>query len=117
MKDNLVTWDQEMLLPIQWPVASDRLIFKIYDHDTAGSDELVGSMIFSIKKICKQEGGEFNWINVYGSPLGHSGKVTKQMNNNPELASNWKGRILVHYEAVETKNPEMKIQPVSVQWK
>ena len=109
MKDNLVTWDQEIWLPIQWPVASNRLVFKIFDYDRAGSDELVGSMIFSIKDICKIEGGEFNWINVYGAQSGHSGENTTRMNNNPEYASNWRGRVLVHYEAVETKNPELKI--------
>lgn len=46
-----------MWLPIQWPVASNRLIFKVYDYDKAGSDELVGSMTFSIKDIVKTIGG------------------------------------------------------------
>jgi len=35
------------------------------------------------------------------------------MNHNPEYASQWKGRILVQYFAEETKNPEMKIEPIS----
>jgi hypothetical protein len=35
------------------------------------------------------------------------------MNNNPEFASTWKGRILVHYSAEDTKDPEMKIQAVT----
>jgi hypothetical protein len=100
-------------LPIQWPVASSRLIFKLYDYDSAGSDELVGSMVFSIKDIVNIAGGEFNWINLYGSALGCSGKNSDRMNNNPEYASTWKGRILVHYSAEDTKDPEMKMLPVS----
>jgi hypothetical protein len=32
------------------------------------------------------------------------------MKNNPELASTWKGRVLVEYFAEDTKNPEMKKQ-------
>ena len=39
-----------MLIPVQWPVASDRLVIKLYDYDKVG-DEIVGSMIFSIKEI------------------------------------------------------------------
>lgn len=109
MKDNQVFWDQEMWLPIQWPVASSRLIFKVYDYDKAGSDELVGSMIFNIKDIVNIPGGEYNWINIYGSPVGFSGKNCDKMNNNPEFASAWKGRVLVHYMAEDVKNPELKI--------
>lgn len=51
MKDNICQWDEEIWLPVQWPVASSRLVFKLYDADSAGSDELVGSMVFSIKDI------------------------------------------------------------------
>ncbi len=51
MKDNTCQWDEEMWLPIQWPIASSRLIFKVWDEDTAGSDELVGAMVFNIKDI------------------------------------------------------------------
>jgi len=43
MKDNLVQWDEEMWLPVQWPVASDRIVFKLFDHNIGSFDELVGS--------------------------------------------------------------------------
>jgi hypothetical protein len=39
--------------------------------------------------------GKYFWKNVYGSPLGYSGDNVKKMNNLPEVASNWKGRILM----------------------
>jgi hypothetical protein len=109
MKDNCVNWDQEMLLPVQWPVASDRLVFKLYDYETTGSDELVGSMKFSIKDIIACKEPTYNWINLYGAPVGYSGKNCDRMNNHPEYASTWKGRILVQYFAEDTKNPVMKI--------
>ena len=35
------------------------------------------------------------------------------MNNNPEYASNWKGRLLLQYYAEDTKHPEMKIEDIS----
>jgi hypothetical protein len=98
-----------MWLPIQWPVASNRLIFKLYDYDATASDELVGSMMFSIKEIVNTPGGETKWINLYGAPVGYSGGNCDKMNNHPEHSSSWKGRILVQYSAEDTKNPEMKI--------
>ena len=70
-------------------------MFKLYDYDKAGSDELVGSMIFSIKEIVQCDTHTFRWINLYGSPLDCSGDNTTKMNNNPEMASNWKGRLLI----------------------
>jgi len=52
-------------------------------------------MVFSIKDILECEQPTFNWINIYGAPLDYSGENTRKMNNNPEFASNWKGRVLV----------------------
>jgi len=69
-------------------VASDRLVFRLYDYDTAGADDVVASVVFSIKNLLKvQEGGRFTWLNLYGAPIGYSGPATEQMNSNPEAAS------------------------------
>jgi len=40
-----------MLIPIGWPPANNRLIFKVYDYEGIGKDEIVGSLIFNIKEI------------------------------------------------------------------
>lgn len=98
-----------MWLPIQWPVASDKLIFKLFDYDSTGSDELVGSIKFSIKEIMKADKPVYKWVNIYGAHNGYSGENSTKMNNHPELGSSWKGRILVSYFAEDTKNPTMKI--------
>ena len=39
------------------------------------------------------------------------------MNEFPESASTWKGRILMHVEAFDTKNPEMKVIPLDQDFK
>lgn len=69
--------EQEFWLPIQWPMATDRLVLKVYDEDKV-SDEIVGSMYFSLKKIVSEIGpeGKLLWRNLYGSPLGCSGDNT-----------------------------------------
>jgi hypothetical protein len=50
---------------------------------------------------------------VYGSPLGHSGTTTDDMNSNPEVASTWKGRILMQVTAEKTEKPQCLMQPCS----
>ena len=66
-------------------------------------------MIFSIKDIVNSPGHTFKWINMYGAPAGCSGGNSDKMNNHPEFASTWKGRVLIEYNSEDTKNPEMKI--------
>jgi hypothetical protein len=52
------------------------------------------------------------WVNLYGSPLGVSGGNTEKMNDNPEVASTWKGRTLMHISSFDTKSPENKVNPL-----
>lgn len=76
-------------------------MFKLYDYDLT-SDELIGAMNFDMKDILPDAKGNkgkmdgvYDWKNVKGAPLGVSGKISDAMNQNPEIASLWKGRILV----------------------
>lgn len=94
-------------------MASDRLVIKLFDEDKA-MDEIVGSMFFSLKQIVQDSGadGILKWVNLYGSPLGCSGDNTNKMNDNPEAASTWKGRTLMHISSFDTKSPENKVNPL-----
>lgn len=94
------------------------MVLKLYDEDKV-SDEIVGSMYFSIKEIvntCKDD-GILVWKNLYGSPLGCSGANTKLMNDNPDVASTWKGRTLMHISCFDVKNPELKVSPLDPEFK
>lgn len=62
-KSNVAAIEQEWWLPIQWPLASDRLVMQVLDYDMTGND-MVGSMFFSLKKLLtlgEPEGGHFYW--------------------------------------------------------
>jgi hypothetical protein len=72
-----------------------KLIMKLFDEDKIGKDEIVGSIIFNMKECIEKRNGLFFWKNIYGAPLDKSGENTDKMNANPELASTWKGRILM----------------------
>ena len=94
-------------------MASDRLLLSLYDEDKV-VDEIVGSMYFSLKKLIADgsNGGKFFWHNMYGAPNGCSGVWSDLMNNQPEMGSSWKGRILMQIEAEDSKHPERKQQPL-----
>ena len=113
MKNETVFWYEEFLLPVQMPIMTSRLVMKLYDEDKLG-DDIVGTMVFNIKDYIneKAEGptSKFFWKNIYGSPLGVSGKNTDLMNTNPELASHWKGRILMQAVAEKTEKPLIKLE-------
>jgi hypothetical protein len=82
------------------------------DYDTGLRDDIAGSMFFSLKSLIdkgKDPGGYFYWQNLYGSPADASGSIAGMMNENPEYASAWKGRILMHLESMEEKHPEKKV--------
>ena len=96
-RNDVAAIEQEFWLPIQWPLASDRLLLQLFDEDSV-ADEIVGSMFFSLKKLIADggvPGGVFEWYNIYGAPTGFSGKTCDLMNDQPEVASAWKGRILM----------------------
>jgi hypothetical protein len=86
-----------------------RLIFKVYDEDTV-KDEIIGSIHIQIKDIIGEKNGKFDWKNIYGAPMDCSGKNTDLMNANPEVASFWKGRILMQCLAEETEKPLLLVQ-------
>lgn len=56
--------------------------------------------------------GRFFWKNVYGAPLDKSNRAAENMNENPELGSFWKGRILMQVFAVKTDKPVYKVQQI-----
>jgi hypothetical protein len=85
---------------------SSRIVMKVKDKDLV-KDEIVGSLLFNLKDCIdpKKLNGKFFWKNVYGAPLDKSGANTDMMNSNPEIASTWKGRILMQVTAEKTEKP------------
>lgn len=101
------------------PIIGGRIVFKIYDEDVV-SDEIIGSIFVDIKDIIPsvedQTPGrfmnKFDWKNIYGAPTGVSGKMTDAMNKNPEIASLWKGRILMRCTCEETEKPLLLVKKI-----
>ena len=70
-------------------------------------------MILSVKKLLAdgaQPGGFFTWCNLYGSPAENTGVESDAMNENPDIASKWKGMVLLHIEASENDKPKKGVE-------
>ena len=110
-------WAQEIWLPVQAPLVSSRLVMHVLDHDTARSNDFIGSMAFELYEILQtaKDTGESPWIwkSIYGPPIGVSGKHTNEMKRTPEIASSWNGRVLMQIVCEEADTPKMKIQNVT----
>jgi hypothetical protein len=101
---------------------STRVVMKVMDKDLVGKDEVVGSILFDLRDCIddpkirgrsrKNLNGQTFWKNIYGSPLGVSGDNVDLMNNNPEVASTWKGRILMSVTSEETEKPICQMLPI-----
>jgi len=85
MRNSVVNWNQELLVPVELPVTKDSLDFELYDEDLGVSSELVANLHFSIKEIIKNVGGNpkerryhMQWFNLYGSNPSESNKYSEE---------------------------------------
>jgi hypothetical protein len=117
--NNLVPWMEQFLIPIEIPVINNKLTLQVYDQDNM-YDELAATTDLNIKGMLKYDKDNPNlkvktqckWINLYGAPVGRSGTNTNRMNEHPESASTWKGRILVEYWCEDYKYPTFEKKPI-----
>jgi hypothetical protein len=82
MKDNLVIWNQEILIPIELPTSKDHINFELFDSD-ALSNEMVANLHFSIKDILEKVGQDpkvrkyhLQWFNLYGCNTSVRNKIS-----------------------------------------
>ena len=62
-------------------------------------DVKIGSILLSAKQMIaegEKPGGFFIWRNMNGAPIENHNAYADKMNESPDLASDWKGYILLH---------------------
>jgi hypothetical protein len=65
------------------------------DYDTVGADDFIGSVDLDLEKIKNGKYKDFFWSNIYGAPPLADSEAADLMNKIPELASHWRGRVLL----------------------
>lgn len=91
------------------PVIADRLVIEVFDYNTVGSDSKIGALILSAKQLITdgaKPGGFYIWRSLNGSPAENTNEAADEMNENPEIASDWKGMVLLHISAEENDKPK-----------
>ena len=115
MSDNRVLFDQTFWIPLAEPILNDRLVMQVFDEGTI-SDTIIGSLVFSVKKMIRTcedpeySNGMFLWRDIYGAPPGYDGEAAEEMNHNPEIATFWKGKVLLQIYFEECEKPIKKVE-------
>ena len=95
-------WNETFLIPIRIPIMSGKLVLDVMDLDGI-NDEQAGTLVFDYKDLLKLPQKSFFWANIYGAPGGEdflqtNQNVADEMNKDPNMATMWKGRILIGIE-------------------
>ena len=70
-------WNQQLEVPVQWPTMLDTITVSVWDHDNMNTDDAIGAIKFSYKKLSSTPPNMIgpplhdllpNWFNLYGSP-------------------------------------------------
>lgn len=107
-----VTWNEDLLVPAILPVVSGKVKLSIWDHDLGSKDDFVGEIYFDVDDILKGKLERLFWANLYGSPPGVLDDWMFKMGADPNLATFWRGRVLIGLKAVEMDQPELAAKPI-----
>ena len=112
VNDN-VEWNEIIDFPVSVPTVSQKVILFIKDKDI-DKDDLVGSIEIDINDIIGEENKykELKFIDIYGAPYNKKGKMYDLMNNNAEIGSKWRGRILIKIEYQNADSPTTQVRKV-----
>ena len=93
------------------------MLLEIFDYNTI-SDTQIGSLVLSIKKLMamfkeSETTSLYMWENIYGAPPDTDGDVAEKMNDNPEMASHWRGRMLLEITCEECDKPKKGVEKLA----
>ncbi len=101
-----------MQIPIIYPLVSNKLKLTVLDKETLLNDQIVGTYEIDLSEMKRYFVWQF--LHIYGAPLVRfGGKYKDLMNQNSEIGSLWKGKILMKIECEDSpSSPETKIKPI-----
>ena len=112
MKNEIIQWNQIIDIPATFPCVSQKICMVVKDEDIGSGDDIVGSYEFKINDIYSGQYAQFQYINIYGSPLNKKGGIYDQMNYNAEIGSRWNGRILMKCEVKDVDSPIARVRNI-----
>ena len=112
MKNDVLYWNEAIDIPVSIPAVSQRIVMTVKDNDLTG-DDIVGSLELNVNDILQGKYTNFRFFNIYGSPLNKKGTYFDKMNQNAEIGSRWKGRVLMKIEFNSVDSPSAKKRKIT----
>lgn len=104
---------QKLFIPTIYPTIIDKLVMNFKDYDAVGKNEYIGSNSFSLRDI---ENGVYNtptWQYFYGAhEKADDDEMKEKMNRIPEIASRFKGSLLMAIELKNLEDVSFKTEPM-----
>ncbi len=78
----------------------DYMKIEVWDenNEVGATDNLLGCIPIRYSRILDGDYTDPFWQNIYGAPVQNDKNITMEMNKNPEIASRWKGRVLIQID-------------------
>ncbi len=102
-----VAWNERIFIPVSIPTMNNKIQISVWDWDRLEPNERVAN-VFENFKVLQRVGGKIGprWYNLYGAPLNYNpaAKINFNtaakdlMNNYPENATFYRGRILLSFK-------------------
>ena len=107
-------FSEKLLLPAIFPTIVESLMLKFKDHDSLGSNDYIGCHSFKLDKIVRGDYAQPKWQYFYGArPDAEQEQFREQMNQIPEIASTFKGALLMSIQIKESPNPVFAVKPMT----
>ena len=106
-----IKWNEIIDIPATEPAISQKVLLVVKDDDKTGFD-IVGSIEVKIDDIYKGKYNDYQYLDIYGSPLNKKGGRFDIVNYNAEIGTKWNGRILMKCKVSDVPSPVAKVQKI-----
>ena len=108
---NRIKWNEIIDIPATQPAISQKVLLVVKDDDKTGCD-IVGSIEVKIDDIFKGKYNDYQYLDIYGSPLNKRNGKFNLVNYNAEIGTKWNGRILMKCTVADVGAPVAKVRKI-----
>ena len=107
-----INWNQKVDIPATQPAISQKILLVVKDDDEFGTFDIVGSIELKIEDIFNGKYNDYQYLDIYGSPLNKKGGIFDLVNYNAEIGTKWNGRILMKCTVTDVGSPVARVSDI-----
>ena len=107
-----INWNQKVDIPATQPAISQKILLVVKDDDGIGKFDIVGSIELKIEDIFNGKYNDYQYLDIYGSPLNKKGGIFDLVNYNAEIGTKWNGRILMKCTVTDVGSPVARVSDI-----